>query len=84
MEMANRSVVVTGGASGIGRATARLLAREGALVIVGDIDQAGGASLAAEGLRIEFLPLDLANPKSVDALCHRRKCRRPAGTWTGW
>jgi 2-hydroxycyclohexanecarboxyl-CoA dehydrogenase len=67
MEMANRSVVVTGGASGIGRATARLLAREGALVIVGDIDEAGGASLAAEGLRIEFLPLDLANPESVDA-----------------
>jgi 2-hydroxycyclohexanecarboxyl-CoA dehydrogenase len=67
MEMANRSVVVTGGASGIGRATARLLAANGAMVIVGDIDQTGGAALAAGEPRIEFLPLDLADPASVQA-----------------
>jgi len=42
MEMQDRTVVVTGGASGIGKAIALLLAREGARVFVGDIDEAGG------------------------------------------
>jgi 2-hydroxycyclohexanecarboxyl-CoA dehydrogenase len=79
MEMQNRSVIVTGGASGIGRATALLLAREGARVIVGDVDEAGGRAVAAEasaqGIAIEFLPLDLADPGSFAAFAvaaHRR------------
>ncbi|MBV9014427.1 MAG: SDR family NAD(P)-dependent oxidoreductase, partial [Alphaproteobacteria bacterium] len=48
MEMQDRSVIVTGGASGIGRATALLLAREGARVFIGDIDEAGGQAVAAQ------------------------------------
>ncbi|TMJ67477.1 MAG: SDR family NAD(P)-dependent oxidoreductase, partial [Alphaproteobacteria bacterium] len=48
MEMQGQSVVVTGGASGIGKATALLLAREGARVFVGDVDEAGGQALAAK------------------------------------
>src|SRR5207244_1268119 len=47
MEMTGRTVVVTGGASGIGRATALLLAREGARVVVGDVDDAGGPAWCA-------------------------------------
>ena len=69
MEMRDRTVIVTGGASGIGRATALLLAREGARVFVGDLDEAGGRSVAAdgtaEGFRIEYLPLDLTRPGSI-------------------
>jgi 2-hydroxycyclohexanecarboxyl-CoA dehydrogenase len=69
MEMQNRTVVVTGGASGIGKATALLLAREGARVIVGDVDEAGGRATAAEasgeGLAVEFLPLDLTQPALI-------------------
>jgi 2-hydroxycyclohexanecarboxyl-CoA dehydrogenase len=79
MEMQGRTVIVTGGASGIGKATAFLLAREGARVFVGDIDEAGGRTVAsdavAERLAIEYLPLDLTDPPSIDvfaAAIHQR------------
>lgn len=67
-EMKGRAVIVTGGASGIGRATALLLAREGAHVVIGDIDEAGGqaAAAAANGAG-DFLKLDLADAASIEA-----------------
>jgi len=69
MEMQGRSVVVTGGASGIGRATSLLLAREGARVVIGDVDAAGGERVAteaaAQGHDAAFISLDLAEPQSV-------------------
>jgi 2-hydroxycyclohexanecarboxyl-CoA dehydrogenase len=69
MEMQGQSVVVTGGASGIGKATALLLARAGARVFVGDVDEPGGqaaaAEAAAEQLAVEYLPLDLTDPASI-------------------
>src|SRR3984893_6266691 len=68
-EMQGRSVIVTGGASGIGRATALLLAREGARVFIGDIDEPGGQAAAEavrhDGNQAEFLPLDLKRPDSI-------------------
>src|SRR5262245_16455043 len=71
MEMQGQTVVVTGGASGIGKATALLLARAGARVFVGDIDEPGGRATAAEGaserLTIEYLPLDLTDAPSIEA-----------------
>jgi len=69
MEIQGQSAIVTGGASGIGKATALLLAHEGARVFVGDVDEAGGqaaaAEAAAERLSIEYLPLDLTDPSSI-------------------
>lgn len=69
MDMASRAVIVTGGASGIGRATALLLACNGARVFVGDVDAIRGAELteqcATESLPIDVLPMDLADPASV-------------------
>jgi 2-hydroxycyclohexanecarboxyl-CoA dehydrogenase len=79
MEMQGQTVIVTGGASGIGKATTFLLAREGARVFVGDVDEAGGraavAEGAAEGLAIEYLTLDLADTPSIEvfaAAVHQR------------
>ena len=70
MEMQGQTVIVTGGASGIGKATAFLLAREGARVFVGDVDEAGGRAAVAEGaaerLAIQYLPLDLTDTRSIE------------------
>src|SRR5271166_101527 len=71
MGLGGRTIVVTGGASGIGRATALLAAREGARVVIGDIDEEGGQAAAAQGraagLAVEFFPLDLTKQASIDA-----------------
>ena len=44
----DRVAVITGGASGIGRATARRLASEGATVVIVDLNREAGQELAAE------------------------------------
>jgi NAD(P)-dependent dehydrogenase (short-subunit alcohol dehydrogenase family) len=64
--------VVTGGAGGMGRATAMLFAREGASVVVGDVDADGGAALVAEAaaneLKVSFLRTDVSRERDVAAL----------------
>ncbi|MDE0051335.1 MAG: glucose 1-dehydrogenase [Rhodospirillales bacterium] len=75
MMLADRVAIVTGGGSGIGQATARALAVEGAAVMVADIDEAGGEGVAAEirdgGGRAAFLRTDVAEADQVDALVDR-------------
>jgi 3-hydroxybutyrate dehydrogenase len=66
-ELAGRTAVVTGGASGIGRACARRLAEAGAHVIVVDIS-ADGAKEAASEAGGEHLVADLSDPDAVDTL----------------
>jgi len=72
-ELARRIALVTGGASGIGRAIARRLAAEGAHVVVGDLDAAGAARTADEitsavgGGRALGLSMDVTSEASVRA-----------------
>ncbi|MES2755339.1 MAG: SDR family NAD(P)-dependent oxidoreductase [Pseudomonadota bacterium] len=70
MRFAGKRAVVTGGASGIGRATALRLAREGAEVLIGDIDDAGAAETAAAGPdgRITMRRCDVTSADDIAAL----------------
>jgi len=61
MRLDDRRAIVTGGASGIGKATAIRLADLGADVMVTDIDEAGGASVA-EQIGGSFAMLDVGDP----------------------
>jgi len=69
MKLKDRTAVVTGAASGIGRATAETLAAEGAYVFLGDIDEekgrAAAAELSARGLGAEFVRLDVTDLESI-------------------
>ncbi|WP_411734247.1 SDR family NAD(P)-dependent oxidoreductase [Paeniglutamicibacter sp.] len=60
------SVVVTGGASGLGAATARRLTDDGAKVVILDLPTSAGAEVAAE-LGATFVPADVTDPDSVNA-----------------
>ena len=63
--VAGKVAVVTGGASGIGRATAALLAAEGASVVITDVNEEGGRQAAKEiGDRAIFLPHDVSDEPS--------------------
>ena len=64
---AGKAAVITGGASGIGLATARRLAAEGARVVIADLDEKAGP-VAAEEVGGLFVPVDVTNKEQVDAL----------------
>ena len=75
MELRGKTAVVTGGASGIGRALALRFAREGANVVVADLDAPGMESVAAEarGLGVKALTVrtDVSELAQVEALAAR-------------
>lgn len=70
MRMKDKVAVVTGGASGIGRATAKAFAREGAHVVVIDRDAAGGEHTVAEirnaGGNAQFVRCDVSIAAEVE------------------
>ena len=64
-DLSTLTIAVTGGARGIGEATAERLSRAGARVVIGDRDQALAESVAERlGERVSAAPLDVADPDS--------------------
>ncbi len=73
--MAGRVAIVTGASTGIGRAGAFAFAREGAHVVLADVDDERGEKIAAEiasiGVDALFVHTDVARADDVDALVQR-------------
>ena len=75
--LAGKSVIVTGGGSNIGRAIVLGFAREGANVVIGDIDEGQALKVASEaeatkaGGRTIVVMTDVVNPQEVEALVER-------------
>ncbi len=66
MQIQNSVFFVTGGASGLGEATARLLAASGAGVVIADLNEARGTEIAQQlGERTRFAAVDVADESSV-------------------
>ena len=68
MRFAGKCAVVTGAASGIGRATALLFAREGAVVYAADLNLAGAKALAGEADNIVAVACDVCDVAQIKAL----------------
>ena len=68
MELRGRTFLITGGGSGLGAATARLLAESGANVLIADVNrEAGEGMTAALGARSRFAETNVADEASVQA-----------------
>jgi NAD(P)-dependent dehydrogenase (short-subunit alcohol dehydrogenase family) len=72
MRLLNKCIVIGGAASGIGRATALLFGREGARLVLADIDQARGEATAADvrdsGGDAQFVLTDLSSADDTEKL----------------
>src|SRR5215203_5639653 len=70
-ELEGCSAFVTGGSTGIGRATVLALAKEGARVVVVDLNEADGASVVDEirdgGTEALFVRTDVSEPGQIEA-----------------
>jgi 2-hydroxycyclohexanecarboxyl-CoA dehydrogenase len=69
MSFNGKVVVVTGGASGIGKATVMAFARQGATAVCADLNAAAGEALkkeaAAANLKVDFVAIDMGNSDSI-------------------
>ncbi len=71
MELKDKGVLVTGGASGLGAACVRLLTENGAKVVIADLNSEGGEKLATElherGANVSFAQTNVTGEESVQA-----------------
>src|SRR5690348_18138994 len=68
MNLQNKTILVVGGATGIGQATALLCAERGAHVIVADFNAAEGKA-TANAANGSFIQVDVTDEASVQAMC---------------
>ena len=71
MRFTGKTAVITGAASGIGRAATLLFAREGATVYAADLDMAGAEAVATEGENIIPVACDVCDVAQIKALMDR-------------
>ena len=75
LQLSGKVAIITGAAAGIGRATALLLASEGAAVVITDVNEAGGQAVAAEiinnGGRSVFEPGDVTRAADCQRVTER-------------
>ncbi|MCL6528357.1 MAG: 3-hydroxybutyrate dehydrogenase [Thermaceae bacterium] len=69
MELQGKTALITGGASGIGKAIAEVFTREGARVLLADLAASGAQT--AQALGAMFLQADLSDPEQVTQLAHK-------------
>lgn len=68
MDLHNKTILITGGGSGLGAATARLLTGASANVVLADMNrEAGEQTAAAIGSQARFVPVDVVNEEQVQA-----------------
>src|SRR6476620_1186340 len=62
MNIKDKSALVTGGASGLGAATVRMLAAQGAKVVIAEVNEKGGNELAPRpGANVKFVKTDVTD-----------------------
>jgi meso-butanediol dehydrogenase / (S,S)-butanediol dehydrogenase / diacetyl reductase len=66
--LSGKVAVITGAGSGIGAATARRFAQEGATLVLSDLNEATGRELAREVGAAAFVPVNVTDPAQVEAL----------------
>lgn len=77
MKLANKVAIITGAGSGIGRASAIMFAKEGAKIIVADINDGGGedtvAAIKSSGGEVAFIQTDVSIASEVESLINVAK-----------
>ncbi len=68
MLLKDKIALITGGGNGIGRVTAHTFCREGARVIIADLNEAAGRAVAAELTNAEFEKVNVADAGEVEKL----------------